>query len=192
MSGRDLKNIPITSAAQAMTGRMAGVSVVTTDGSPDADVVIRVRGGGSITQDNSPLYVVDGFIVNSIKDVPPSDIESINVLKDAAATAIYGAQASNGVVVITTKRPKAGRTTVSYNGFMQLKTLPSDRAYKVLSPYEYVLVNYERAKLRGTTDVANMEKFFGNMAIMICIKVKRYRLAERTFWCSSYNTVSQC
>lgn len=161
MSSRDLKNIPITSAAQAMTGRMAGVSVVTTDGSPDADVVIRVRGGGSITQDNSPLYVVDGFIVSSIKDVPPSDIESINVLKDAAATAIYGAQASNGVVVITTKRPKAGRTTVSYNGFMQLKTLPSDRAYKVLSPYEYVLVNYERAKLRGTTDVANMEKFFG-------------------------------
>ena len=107
------------------------------------------------------MYVVDGFIVNSIKDVPPSDIESINVLKDAAATAIYGAQASNGVVVITTKRPKAGRTTVSYNGFMQLKTLPSDRAYKVLSPYEYVLVNYERAKLRSTTDVNNMEKFFG-------------------------------
>ncbi|MEA5403968.1 TonB-dependent receptor [Arcicella sp. DC2W] len=161
MSARDLKNIPITSAAQAMTGRMAGVSVVTTDGSPDADVVIRVRGGGSLTQDNSPLYVVDGFIVNSIKDVPPSDIESINVLKDAAATAIYGAQASNGVVVITTKKPRPGRTTVSYNGFMQFKTLPSDRAYKVLSPYEYVLVNYERAKLKTNADVNNMEKFFG-------------------------------
>ena len=63
MSGRDLKNIPVANAAQAMTGRMPGVSVLTSDGSPDAEVVIRVRGGGSITQDNSPLYVVDGFIV---------------------------------------------------------------------------------------------------------------------------------
>ena len=71
--------------------------------------MIRVRGGGSITQDNSPLYVVDNFIVNSIRDIPPSDIESINVLKDAAATAIYGAQASNGVVVITTKKQKQGK-----------------------------------------------------------------------------------
>ncbi len=161
MSARDLKNIPIASAAQAMTGRLAGVSVVTTDGSPDADVVIRVRGGGSITQDNSPLYVVDGFIVSSIKDIPPSDIESINVLKDASSTAIYGAQASNGVVVITTKKPRAGRTTVSYNGFLQIKQLPSNRSYKVLSPYEYVLVNYERAKLRSVADVTAIEKFFG-------------------------------
>ena len=161
MSSRDLKNIPITSAAQAMTGRLAGVSVQTTDGSPDADVVIRVRGGGSITQDNSPLYVVDGFIVSSIKDVPPSDIESINVLKDASSTAIYGAQAANGVIVITTKKPKAGKTTVSYNGFIQYKMLPKDRSYNVLSPYEYAFANYERAKLRTTADVATFEKFFG-------------------------------
>jgi len=161
MSARDIRNIPLTSAAQAMTGRLAGVSVQTTDGSPDADVVIRVRGGGSITQDNSPLFVVDGFIVSSIRDVPPSDIESINVLKDAASTAIYGAQASNGVVVITTKKPKSGRTTVSYNGFFQYKRLPSDRAYKVLSPYEYVMANYEKAKLGSAATVASMEKYFG-------------------------------
>ena len=90
LSGTQIGKIPITSAAQAITGRLPGVNVLTTDGSPDAEVVIRVRGGGSITQDNSPLFVVDGFIVNSIRDIPPSDIESISVLKDASATAIYG------------------------------------------------------------------------------------------------------
>ena len=161
MSGRDLKNIPVANVAQAMTGRLPGVSVLTSDGSPDAEVVIRVRGGGSLTQDNSPLYVVDGFIVNSIRDIPPTDIQSINVLKDASATAIYGAQASNGVIVITTKSPVAGKVSVSYNGFMQFKNLPKDRSYKVLSPYEYVLVNYERAKLRSQSDVNSIEKFFG-------------------------------
>ncbi len=161
LSGTQISKIPITSAAQAITGRLPGVNVLTTDGSPDAEVVIRVRGGGSITQDNSPLYVVDGFIVNSIRDIPPSDIESINVLKDAAATAIYGAQASNGVIVITTKRPVAGRISVSYNGFAQSKQLPNDRRYDVLSPYEFAIANYELAKLRSDADVRNFEKFFG-------------------------------
>src|SRR5690606_29792819 len=75
LSGKDLERIPVSSAAQALTGRLPGVNVLTTDGSPDAEVVIRVRGGGSITQDNSPLYVVDGFIVPSIRDIPPTDIE---------------------------------------------------------------------------------------------------------------------
>lgn len=161
LGAKELSKIPIADAAQAMTGRLPGVNVLTTDGSPDAEVVIRVRGGGSITQDNSPLFVVDGFIVNSIRDVPPSDIESINVLKDAAATAIYGAQASNGVVVITTKRPKAGQISVSYNGFYQAKYLPTDRKYQVLDPYEFALANYEFAKLSSESATRNFERFFG-------------------------------
>lgn len=161
LSGDKISQIPITNAAQAITGRLPGVNVLTTDGSPDAEVVIRVRGGGSITQDNSPLYVVDGFIVGSIRDIPPTDIESISVLKDASATAIYGAQASNGVIVITTKRPTAGKISVSYNGWAQFKQLPDDRRYEVLSPYEYVLANYEYAKLRSEADLRNFEKFYG-------------------------------
>ncbi|MCB9274189.1 MAG: TonB-dependent receptor [Lewinellaceae bacterium] len=161
LSGNKLEKIPVASAAQAITGRLPGVNVLTTDGSPDAEIVIRVRGGGSITQDNSPLYVVDGFIVSSIRDIPPSDIESISVLKDASATAIYGAQASNGVVVITTKRPTAGKINVSYNGFMQFKQLPQDRRYEVLSPYEFALANYEYAAVRSEADLRNFEKFFG-------------------------------
>ncbi|GAA0878913.1 TonB-dependent receptor [Algoriphagus jejuensis] len=161
MSGRELAKIPVASAAAAITGRLPGVNVMTTDGSPDAEVVIRVRGGGSITQDNAPLYVVDGFIVSSIRDIPPTDIESISVLKDAAATAIYGAQASNGVIVVTTKTPVAGRATVSYNNFFQFKSLPKNRKYEVLDSYEYVMANYEYAKLRSESDVRNFERYFG-------------------------------
>jgi len=161
MSGKDLAKIPVASAAQAITGRLPGVNVLTTDGSPDADVVIRVRGGGSITQDNAPLYVVDGFIVSSIRDIPPTDIESISVLKDAAATAIYGAQASNGVIVVTTKTPTAGKVSVSYNNFFQFKTLPKDRRYQVLAPYEYAMANYEYAKLRSEADLKRFERFYG-------------------------------
>ncbi len=161
LSSREIAKIPVSSAAQALTGRLPGVNVLTTDGSPDAEVVIRVRGGGSITQDNSPLYVVDGFIVSSIRDIPPTDIESVNVLKDASATAIYGARAANGVVVISTKKPIAGQTTVSYSGFVQIKTLPKNRKYEVLSPYEFVMANYEYAKLRSQSDVDNFEKYFG-------------------------------
>ena len=173
VTGSQISKIPITSAAQAITGRLPGVNVLTTDGSPDAEVVIRVRGGGSITQDNSPLYVVDGFIVNSIRDIPPTDIESINVLKDAAATAIYGAQASNGVIVITTKNPVAGKIAVSYNGFVQTKQLPGDRKFEVLSPYEFVMANYEVAKLRSDADVRNFERFFGKYDDLELYKNKR-------------------
>ena len=84
VQGRDIARIPVSTAAEALTGKMAGVQVVTTEGSPDADINIRVRGGGSITQDNSPLYIVDGFPVNSISDIPGSTIQSIDVLKDAS------------------------------------------------------------------------------------------------------------
>ena len=81
---------PVTTVSQALSGKMAGVSVTTSEGDPDADVQIRVRGGGSITQDNSPLYIVDGFPVDNINDIASSEIQSIDVLKDAFSTAIYG------------------------------------------------------------------------------------------------------
>lgn len=177
LSGQDLRKVPTPSAAEAISGRIPGVNVLVTDGSPDAEIVIRVRGGGSVTQDNSPLYVVDGFIVNSIRDIPPSDITSINVLKDAAATAIYGAQASNGVVVITTKSPKAGKTEISYNAFTQFKQLPSNRKMEVLDPYEYVMSQYEYAKLRSEADLRNFEKFYGKYD-----DLELYRFKRPTDW----------
>ena len=110
VSAKQLKDIPVTSAAQAIVGKMPGVQVTQTEGSPDAEIKIRVRGGGSITQDNSPLYIVDGFPVGTISDIAPTDIESINVLKDASSTAIYGARGANGVIIITTKGGSEGKT----------------------------------------------------------------------------------
>ena len=123
VGGETLAKVPVTSAAEALTGRLPGVQITTTDGSPDAEMIIRVRGGGSVTGDNSPLYIVDGFPVSNINDIAPSDIETIDVLKDASSTAIYGSQGANGVVIITTKSSKGGKTKVSYNGFMQSKRL---------------------------------------------------------------------
>jgi TonB-dependent SusC/RagA subfamily outer membrane receptor len=107
ISAKDLKDIPINSAAEALNGRLAGVTATTAEGSPDANVRIRVRGGMSITGDNSPLYIVDGIQVeNGLNVISPQAIQSIDVLKDAAATAIYGARGANGVIVITTKSGK--------------------------------------------------------------------------------------
>ena len=117
VSAKQLKDIPVTSAAMAIVGKMPGVQVTQTEGSPDAEIKIRVRGGGSITQDNSPLYIVDGFPVGTISDIAPTDIESINVLKDASSTAIYGARGANGVIIITTKGGSEGKTKVSYNTY---------------------------------------------------------------------------
>ncbi|WP_018629871.1 SusC/RagA family TonB-linked outer membrane protein [Niabella aurantiaca] len=175
LSGKDLAKIPMANAASAMTGRLPGVRVLTADGAPDAEVSIRVRGGGSITQDNAPLFVVDGFIVSSIRDIPPTDIESINVLKDASATAIYGARAANGVIVVTTKRPKAGKVSVSYNGYYQLKKLPGDRKLEVLDPYEFVLANYEYYRLQSDAATRGFERFFGAYDDLELYKSKPYK-----------------
>lgn len=176
ISGEQMKQIPTANAAEALKGRMPGVNVLTTDGSPDAELVIRVRGGGSVTQDNSPLLVVDGFIVNSIRDIPTSDIANISVLKDAAATAIYGAQGANGVILVTTNKPTIGKTRITYNGFLQFKKLPAERKLEVLSPYEYVMTQYEYAKLRSfssTSDIDNFTKYFGNYQDLELYKYKK-------------------
>ena len=104
VGGKDLVNIPVTTAAQALTGKAAGVNVVTQSGAPGADINITVRGGTSITQSSEPLYIVDGFqMENGLQNVDINDIETIDVMKDASATAIYGSAGANGVILITTK-----------------------------------------------------------------------------------------
>ena len=103
VSGDKLKANPVSNVAQALQGQLPGVSVTSQDGRPGASMAIRVRGGGSITQSNDPLFIVDGVQVSSIDDIPADNIESIDVLKDAASTAIYGASGANGVILITTK-----------------------------------------------------------------------------------------
>ena len=145
IGAKDLKDIPINSSAEALNGRLAGVTATTSEGSPDADIRIRVRGGMSITGDNSPLYVIDGVqMENALSTISPQDIQSIDVLKDAAATAIYGARGANGVIVITTKSGKPGKPKVNFNGFMGWKELA--KTLDVLDPYDYVVYQFERSR----------------------------------------------
>ena len=158
VSGDNLHDIPVTSTAQALTGRLAGVQITTTEGSPDAEIKIRVRGGGSITQDNSPLYIVDGFPVSSISDIAPTDIASIDVLKDASSTAIYGARGANGVIIITTKDGVEGEVTANYNMYYGVKQIANQ--LDVLDPYEYVLWQYELAGESGNT-ARNFQRYYG-------------------------------
>ncbi|RYY99575.1 MAG: SusC/RagA family TonB-linked outer membrane protein, partial [Chitinophagaceae bacterium] len=160
VSARDLKDIPINSAAEALNGRLAGVTATTSEGSPDAQIRIRVRGGMSITQDNSPLYVIDGVQVeNGLSTISPQDIQSIDVLKDAAATAIYGARGANGVIIITTKSGRTGRTVISYNGFYGFKKLA--RKLSVMTPYDFVYYQSERSR-GSNTDSSNFVDNFGS------------------------------
>lgn len=141
VSAKQIENIPVSNVSEALTGKMAGVNITTTEGSPDADVKIRVRGGGSLSQDNSPLYIVDGFPVASISDIAPSEIETIDVLKDASSTAIYGAQGANGVVIVTTKSGKEGNVQVNLNASLGWKSITKE--LEVLNPYEYAYYQYE-------------------------------------------------
>ncbi|AKD05676.1 TonB-dependent receptor [Pontibacter korlensis] len=142
VSSKQLKDIPVSTAAEALAGRLAGVQVTTSEGQPGAEIQIRVRGGGSITQDNSPLYIVDGIQMdNALSVLSPQEIESIDVLKDAASTAIYGARGANGVVVITTKGGVAMPTQVTYNGFTGVRSIVNK--LDVMKPYDYVKYQYE-------------------------------------------------
>jgi TonB-linked SusC/RagA family outer membrane protein len=160
VDGEDLRVAPVASVAEAITGRLAGVQITATEGSPDAEIKIRVRGGGSITQDNSPLYIVDGFPVSSINDISPSDIETIDVLKDASSTAIYGSRGANGVIIITTKEAQKGKVSVSYNSFYSMKRIAN--TLDVLDPQDYVSWQYEYAVLRrGMDDLRSYTQFFG-------------------------------
>ena len=159
VSGQDLVKVPVSNVSEALTGKMAGVNITTTDGSPDADVLIRVRGGGSITGDNSPLIVIDGFQGGKLSDLSPNDIEDITVLKDASSTAIYGSEGANGVILITTKNAKGGKTQINYNGYLQTKKV--SKRIDVLDTYQYVMSNYEYSALRGESALNSFYKQFG-------------------------------
>jgi len=149
VNAKQIEGIPVSNVSEALTGKMAGVNITTTEGSPDADVKIRVRGGGSLSQDNSPLYIVDGFPVSSISDIAPSEIQSIDVLKDASSTAIYGARGANGVIIVTTKSGKEGKTQVNFNASYGWKKVT--KLVKTMSPYDYAYYQYEL----GSTDYGN-------------------------------------
>ncbi|KIC89680.1 TonB-dependent receptor [Flavihumibacter sp. ZG627] len=161
VKGSDLQNIPIQGPDQALRGRAAGVNVTQSSGTPGGSININIRGTGSINASSQPLYVIDGIPINignysqigvggqtlnALADINPSEIESFEVLKDAAATAIYGSRAANGVVLITTKRGANRKTRVNINSYYGIsevyKQLP------VLTGPQFVQLNQEMIRNR--------------------------------------------
>lgn len=114
---QDIQATPIVALDRAMQGRVAGVNVTANSARPGGATTVRIRGTGSVNAGNEPLYVIDGFPTGSLNSINTNDIESMEVLKDASATAIYGSRGSNGVIMVTTRRGKAGRSIVSYDGY---------------------------------------------------------------------------
>ena len=151
VGGKELANVPVTTAMQALQGKAAGVNIVTESGAPGAGAYITIRGGMSLTQSTEPLYIVDGFEMGSALDnIDINDIESIDVLKDASSTAIYGARGSNGIILITTKSGKKGKTQVSYNTYFSFDKLA--KKLDLMSNVEdFVKYQYEFAELTGIT-----------------------------------------
>jgi len=156
IGAEEIAKTPILSADQALRGRLAGVQLTNRSGDPGAPINVRIRGVGT-TGNNSPLYVIDGVPIvqttnitvntasntesNPLAGINPSDIESIDILKDASAAAIYGTRAANGVVIITTKRGKSGRTSLTYDGYVGVQNVRGK--HQVLGVNDYIALQSE-------------------------------------------------
>ena len=148
----DIESAPVASVDQALQGKAAGVQVTSVNGSPGAGTTIRVRGGNSISASNEPLYVIDGFIGGGdLTSLNPADIASIEVLKDASATAIYGARGANGVVLITTKHGKKGKPHIMINAYAGMQQLP--REINLLTGPQLAAYVNESAAFFGTAPI---------------------------------------
>lgn len=152
VSAAKIASVPTTSAAEALQGRIPGVVVSNSNWSPGQSPSVMIRGKRSITASNDPLYVIDGVpITGGMGEISPSDIESMEVLKDASATAIYGARGANGVILITTKQGKSGKTQIDYNGYVGAQTILNK--LDLMNGAEYA--EYTREAYRNTTKVAS-------------------------------------
>ena len=204
-----------SSASDMLVGKIAGVDVQTAGGQPGAGAQIRIRGGASLNASNDPLYVIDGLAIdnntnkgmsNVLAMINPNDIESFTVLKDASATAIYGSRASNGVIIITTKKGRAGqRPTVTYNGDITISTI--QKKYEVMNASEYkqalTSLGYDTKGL-GTADTDWQDEIFRtsvstkhSLSIQGGLKDMPYRIGlgfednngiVKTTWMKRFNT----
>lgn len=161
VAGEKLATVPVASAAEALQGKIAGVQVTTVDGAPGADVDIRIRGAMDLTGTSKPLFIVDGFPADNINDIPPTDIQSIDVLKDASLTAIYGARGAHGVVMVTTKSAKAGRMKVDFNFSTRFNKLANK--IEMMNTYEFVRYQLDNALIKNSnSDRYQWRQDFGN------------------------------
>ena len=160
MDSKGIENRPLARAETALQGQLAGVQVRTTTGEPGADLQIRVRGAASVNASSDPLYVVDGVPMSTLSGINPSDIQSIEVLKDAASAAIYGSRGSNGVVMVTTKTGKSGKPKISFNASYGVQQ--QEKKMDLLSSTEWMEfklkwldANYlAQAKSKGVTNAS--------------------------------------
>lgn len=136
MDKKGIQDRPLARPETALQGQLAGVTVRTTNGEPGADMQIRVRGAASVNANSDPLYVVDGVPLNTLSGINPADIASIEVLKDAASSAIYGSRGSNGVVIVTTQKGNVGKPKVSFNASVGFQTL--EKKIDLLSAAEWM------------------------------------------------------
>lgn len=189
MDSKGIENRPLARAESALQGQLAGVAVRTTTGEPGADMQIRVRGAASVNASSDPLYVIDGMPMNTLNGINPADIESIEVLKDAASSAIYGSRGSNGVVIVTTKKGRVGKPTILFSANYGAQAL--ERKMDLLSAEEWMEFrlkfndeSYLRAaRAAGITDASisdSNEKRMANLGITNSINYN-YAFDERWF-----------
>ncbi len=144
VKAKDLNAFPLTNPTQALQGRAAGVQVTQNSGEPGGSISVRIRGGNSLRASNDPLYVVDGFpITGSPSALNPADIESVEVLKDASATAIYGSRGANGVVMITSKRGKSGKGQIDFDSYYGIQS--PTKTLDLMNAQQFAEIANERA-----------------------------------------------
>lgn len=211
VSGKDFETLPMQSFDRAMQGRLAGVAVNAASGAPGGGLTVRIRGTGSVLASNAPLYIVDGVQVNpggisgqgssnTLGSINPNDIETIEVLKDPASAAIYGAQSANGVVIITTKRGK--KNSEQFNITMQEGFVEPIRLYDVLGARDYALLKQEAAvndlfvigappptQAQIDLAIANARRNFGSPDTTVDFNWKRavFRIARTRMYDISYS-----
>lgn len=158
IKAEDIANRPISDFRQSMAGKMPGVQVMQTGGDPEGSVMVRVRGIGSVTAGNDPLYIVDGVpMENGLSNLNTNDIESMEVLKDASSAAIYGSRGSNGVILITTKKGRSETIQVTYDGYYGVEQV--SKKLDLMNAYQYAQVSKE------AHDAAYFDKYPGGTAI---------------------------
>ncbi|MDR0729842.1 MAG: TonB-dependent receptor plug domain-containing protein, partial [Prevotellaceae bacterium] len=154
VSNKEIDQRPIISAAQAIQGKAAGVMVMQPNGAPGADLTIRVRGTTSFNASNDPLYVVDGVPVDNMNFLAPTDIDNIQILKDASSAAIYGSRAANGVVIVTTKAGKTGDAKITFNAQVSLNEVAKRIESLNAAQYKELMDEIRPGAIpEGTTDV---------------------------------------
>ncbi len=168
----DLQKAPVMSFDMALAGRTTGVQVVSRDGQPGAPVNIVIRGNNSLTQDNSPLYVIDGFPIENPDNnvINPAEIESLEILKDASATSIYGARGANGVILITTKKGKIGPPKVEFEVYRSTQKVI--QRMELMTPYDYVQYLYE---LNPTNTLATYLRNVPNDPVLVDSVMNTYK-----------------